>query len=498
MLFTLAHHVGAVKPGTHPIRKDAVVEDAKPQRLRHEPAARALAVGDIAFADRLYGDHRDDLIWVPERGFFTWDGSRYSHDRTGRVLTFCEETTRRILIEAVEAPRREAEALLSQASEYSRDRRVRGALEFLKPRIAVRIDELDANPGLFAVVNGTIDLRTTQLRPHDRRDRITRIAPIVYEPDARAPRWYEFLAEIFPDGLDNGLTAYVQRLVGYALTAEQTEHTLPILVGKGSNGKTTLIKKLLAVAGDYGQAAPASLLMKKYGDAIPTDVARLAGCRVVVVSETPEDGRLDEERVKLLTGGEGRIAARFLRRDFFEFKPTHHLFLQTNHKPRISGTDFAIWRRIRLIPFNVKFEDSQENPDTEHPRDPSLDDELTRELPGILNWALEGARLWYENGLNEPEVVRDATKEYREEQDVLADFVNDCCIVGPERRTTVADIYNSYRSWCEREGTRPWTKNRFARRLTDAGFGSPPRELGQRVKSGIALKYEEESHGSHN
>ena len=235
-------------------------------------------------------------------------------------------------------------------------------------------------------------------------------------------------------------------------------------------------------------AAPASLLMKKYSDAIPTDVAGLRGARIVVASETPEDGRLDETRVKLLTGAEGKITARYMRQDFFEFNPTHHLFLQTNHKPRIVGTDYAIWRRIRLIPFDVIFKEvTADNPEPAHPADLLLDEKLRAELPGILAWAVEGAGDWFnKGGLKDPACVLEATKTYRREEDVLADFIEACCITGPEHSAGVGDLFAAYESWCEAERIRPWSKNRFSRRLGGAGYQSD-REEG-RVKLGIALK----------
>ena len=228
----------------------------------------------------------------------------------------------------------------------------------------------------------------------------------------------------------------MKRLVGYSLTGSQKDNVIIFLWGPGSNGKSKFVKIFMALGGDYAQAAPSSLLMKKHSDAIPNDVARLRGARIVVASESPEGGVLDEERIKMLSGDD-RIAARFMRQEFFDFTPSHHLYLQTNHKPRIVGTDYAIWRRIKLIPFIVKFEDRDEVPETAHPRDTGLEDKLRAELPGILAWAIEGAREWFEKGLRDPEIVRVATRDYKREEDTLRDFIESCCDEGPERRAEI-------------------------------------------------------------
>jgi putative DNA primase/helicase len=466
--------------------------DGKPDELRRtddwpaplnadlSPDAQA----DIAFADSLERHSRKNFVYVSKIGFFVWDERRYRADETATVMAYAEWTVSKIAQAASREPNPIRRDWLNKlATRYSHAPAVRGALEFWKPRIAVRPDDLDKDRYLLNVRNGTVDLRTGDLRQHNREHRITKVVPVEYQAHAKSPRWYQFLGEVF--GGDIQLAEYLKRLVGYSLTGDQREHVLAFLWGNGSNGKSILVSILMAIGGDYAQAAPTSLLMKKYSDAVPTDVARLRGARIVIASESPEGGHLDEERIKLLSGGD-RISARFMRQDLFEFDPTHHLFLQTNHKPHVSGTSHAIWRRIRLIPFGVRFEDPSEVPDTAHPKDTRLQEKLHAELPGILAWAVEGAREWFEKGLGDPETVKAATKAYRREEDILTDFVESRCDVGAELSASVGDLYDTYKGWAEAEGNRPWTKNRFSRRLTDAGFES---ERGlARNKIGIALK----------
>jgi putative DNA primase/helicase len=455
---------------------------------------------DIEFADLLHEDHSTYVIYEASRGWYIYDQRRYRYDSNDAILVRCESTVARVREEVrCEAEPKHREALEKFAKKYSHARAITGALKFLQSRCAVELAKLDADPALFNIASGTINLKTGEHLPHRQKDLITKISDIVFDAKAAAPRWRKFLLEVFgcpnPDEHSDEqeqhkncgqLAGYIARLVGYALTAEQRDHVLPILIGGGGNGKSTFVKILLALTGEYGQAAPASLLMKKYGDQIPTDVADLRGARVVVASETPEDGRLDEERVKLLTGAEAKIKARHMRHDFFEFAPTHHLFLQTNHRPRVSGTDYAIWRRIRLIPFNVRFEEeTKENPAPEHLKDLKLAETLLEELPGILNWAIEGAKDWYEHGLQDPEFVLEATKKYRGEENVLSDFLEDSCERRPEYSESVKMLYDAYRVWCKSGGENPWAKNRFSRRLTDEGFGSAPTPA--RVRTGLRL-----------
>jgi putative DNA primase/helicase len=305
---------------------------------------------------------------------------------------------------------KQRQALASHALKSESARAIHSALDLAQSeaKIVVHTDSLDTDPLLLNVNTGTIDLRTGHQHPHDRGDLITKLAPIDYDPHAKAPAWQAFLDRVLEG--DQALAELLRRAVGYSLTGTTGEQVLFILHGAGANGKSTFLEILRALHGDYGQQAPPELLVDRR-NIIPNDVARLPGVRCLAAAESGEGGRLNESLVKSLTGGD-TVAARFMRGEWFEFTPQFTPWLATNHKPTIRGTDEGIWRRIRLIPFNVTIPPDQ--------RDPDLPAKLRAELPGILNWALEGCLAWQADGLTNPAAVEEATAEYRAEQDTSA------------------------------------------------------------------------------
>lgn len=280
-----------------------------------------------------------------------------------------------------------------------------------EPGIPVLPGELDRDPWLLNVKNGTVDLRTGELRPHKRDDLITKIVPVEYDSEASCPTWLAFLNRIM-DGNER-LIAFLQRAAGYSLTASTQEQCFFLLYGTGANGKSVFLTTLLAVMGDYGIQAAPDLLLAKSGESHPTEVADLFGARLVVATETEAGRRLAENLVKQHTSGD-RLKARFMRQDFFEFEATFKIWLATNNKPIVKGTDYAIWRRIKLIPFTVTIPPEE--------RDKSLPAKLRQELHGILAWAVQICLEWQKYGLNEPQEVTAATCAYRDEQDILGSW----------------------------------------------------------------------------
>lgn len=421
-----------------------------------------VAQGDILIADKFLAQHRDNVLYCPTRGWLIYDKRRWRRDEREQITALAEKTVRLLYRDAAAArDDKEREGLVKLAGTYSKAERIRAMLTIARTHVAVVQDDLDRDGFLLNCRNGTVDLRDGLLRPHNRAYLISKLINIDYLCDAKCPRFERFMIEIFRGRTE--LVEYVQRAVGYSFTGDQREQELYFAHGGGANGKGTLINILLEAAGDYGHVAPSEMLLaRKFGDAIPTDRADLCGKRFVSVNETGEGRALAEGLVKSITGNDP-ISARRMRENYFTFMPSHHIWLSSNHKPNVNGTDFAIWRRINLIPFECRFEGDAD--------DKGLLAALRAELPGILSWVVRGAVAWFRDGrLRKPEVVIAATKQYRDEQDVLGDFLRDCCEIGANLEAQFKDIYRAYRTWCEDAGMKPWSGKRLGQRLAESGY----------------------------
>lgn len=331
-------------------------------------------------------------------------------------------------------------------------------------KVVVHHTALDTGHYLLNARNGTINLKTGQLRRHDPQDLLTHDTEIIYDPQAVSTAWLDFLRSIFAG--DTELIAFVQRAVGYSLTGDVREQVLLICHGVGSNGKSVFLNILRKLLGMLAMQAAPDLLMQDKQRRHPTEQADLFAKRLVVCQETGEGRRFNETLVKQLTGGDG-IRARRMQEDFWEFEPTHKLWLSTNHKPEIRGTDHAIWRRIRLIPFTVTFTD-----DGPARKDPDMERKLEAELPGILAWAVAGCLDWQRQGLQPPTAVVEATHNYQAEMDVLAAWMQDCCVVKKHCETKASDLYANYCAWCEQSGEFAGKQRKFGMQLKERGFES--------------------------
>lgn len=423
-----------------------------------EKRASKYKLTDCGNAERFAARHASDVRFCHPMGkWLVWDGTRWRFDVTGEIERRTKETVRHIYEEATaasDADERKSIAKWAHSSEAAYRISAVTKLSGSESGIPVLPDELDADHWVLNVSNGTLDLRSGELRPHQRSDLITKLAPVEYDQEAKCPTWLEFLNTIFES--NQNLIDYVQRLLGYCLTGNVSEQVLPILFGVGANGKSTLLGVVLEMFGDYGMKAPPDLLLARRGDAHPTERADLAGKRFVAATETGEGRRMAESMVKELTGSD-RIRARRMREDFWEFSPTHKILIATNHKPFIRGTDHAIWRRIQLIPFDVTIADDDQ--------DKNLPAKLCDEFPGVLAWCVQGCLDWQQSGLRPPDNVHIATNQYRVEQDVLAAFMAECCVEGDGKNVRAGELYDIYKEWCGRTGERTLSMMKFGQAI---------------------------------
>jgi len=450
-------------------RKLIEADPALKEELRQ--ASKQFKLSELGNAERLVARHGNDVRFCHEWGkWLIWSGTHWQIDLTGEVERRAKETVRSMYAEAAkieDEEQRAAVAKFAARSETSRAITAMVNLAKTEQEIPVLSDQLDSDTWLLNCKNGTLDLRTGKLRPHNRKDYITRFVPIEYDPMADFVGWAQFLNRIM-DGNEE-LVSFLQRAIGYSLTGSTREQCLFMPYGSGANGKSTFLEAIAEMLAGYAQRTPTDTLMAKDTSGISNDIARLKGARFVVASEVEEGRRMAESLVKQMTGSE-KLTARFMRAEFFEFTPHFKLWVGTNHKPVIRGTDMAIWRRIKLIPFNVTIPPEE--------RDKDLPGKLRKELPGILNWAVEGCIDWLQNGLGEPEEVTKATDEYRSEMDVLTRFITDCCTTNTQRSIKSSVLYKKYAEWSRDNNEFTLSQTKFNAKLVEKGFKKLNRSSG--------------------
>jgi putative DNA primase/helicase len=464
----------------------AIGSNGDSEARSHEERARC-PLTQYGNAERLARQHGDSVRYLQKwNRWLEWDGTRWVADETGAIVRRAKATARSISREAAQAhSETDRDAIRSWAKASESKGHIMAMIEMARSEKGIPLspDELDRDPWAFNCLNGTLDLRSGELRPHQREDLISKLAPVRYDSHATCPTWDAFLDRIMAG--NQNLVEYLQRVLGYCLTGKVGEQALFFGYGTGANGKSTLLRVFLDLMGDYGkQGAPELLIAKGQGDH-PTAIADLRGARLVSLIEVEEGKRFAEVLVKWLTGDD-RIKARFMFQDFFEFEPTHKIFLAANHKPTIRGTDHAIWRRICLIPFAVTIPEQEQ--------DKQLTEKLRAEFPGILRWAVQGCLAWQGRlegaGLNPPEEVRAAREEYRHDMDVIQQFIDECCVLRPNSRTGSGKLHEAYRKWAERNGDKDILSNKaFTARLTGRGLEMKRRNTGT-VWQGITLRAE--------
>lgn len=379
-----------------------------------------------------------------DKSFIFWDGCRWATDLDGCTERAADIAAESMKLEAQYYEKSGDEDLAKAFGKHVKSSRSNKSktnlLKEVQHNMPIMPFQLDKHKMAFNVPNGTLSLKTGQLVPHERKHFITKFSPIEYTDNADCPLWQKFLDDIF--GGDKDLIRYIQKAVGYSMTGDVSEQCVFFLYGTGRNGKSTFLDVLREIFGEYvSNIQPETIMVKNgMGNGINSDIARLKGARMVTTVEPNEGVRINEGLIKQLTGDDA-VTARKLYGNEFEFKPEFKLWMATNHKPIIRGTDDGIWRRIHMIPFTVQIPPEKV--------DRQLKTKLEREYPAILRWAVEGCLLWQREGLIQPKAVLDMTREYRREMDVISGFLGDCCEIGEGFCAKSSELYGVYSAWCE-------------------------------------------------
>jgi putative DNA primase/helicase len=416
---------------------------------------------DLGNARRLVRLHGGDLRYVHAwHSWVAWETNRWRRDGDGTALRMAKATVEEMFAEAAQIAdeaRRTAMRTFAIKSQSAQRLEAMVKLATTEIQVVLAADKIDADPYLLGLENGVVDLRKVEFREARRDDYVTKAAGTAFDARAECPEWEAFLSKIFPKG----------------------DRLMFVLWGVGSNGKSTFRETVFSLLGDYAVGSDASLLIanKNAGGATP-DVARLHGRRLITINETEQHSRLNEARVKFITGHD-TITARNLYEEPFDFAPTHKTFLTTNHKPIVRGTDEGIWRRLHLLPFThiIPVEERDRH---------FRQKKLMPEMPGILNWALEGLKAYWRDGLNPPQEVLSATQEYRDDMDIVGQWIEERCCRNPASVEKVAGLHRDYEQWSRGEIGFSMTVVAFGRELSDRGFVRT-RVGNQRAVRGLAL-----------
>lgn len=451
--------------------------------------APSFPLTDMGNAQRLV--HRDGDVLrycAAMRSWLCYKDGYWQIDLGGAFIMGCAKATARSIYKEVEgiddSDDRKAISKHAVQAESANTLHNMIRLAETEPGIPTYTEEWDTDPLLLNFTNGTMDFRTGEFREHRAEDMLTKQVGGLYDPDAECPIFEKFLADILPD---EEVRDFMQRYFGYSATGQVNEQCMVVAYGKGNNGKSTNMEIIVKALGSYAKEAAPDLLVAKdnKGGGANSDVADLHGARFVAAEETDDGNRLAEGLVKRITGTK-RLKARYLHKDFFEFNATHKLMFAVNHRPDIRGGDDGIWRRIKLVPFEVKVEKV----------DKSLPEKMAAELPGILAWIVRGCQEWLRQGLNAPAQVLAATAAYREEMDLLRDFFADCCEFAQGAVASKGGLFDAYEAWCEKNAVKPLGKITFGNKLKDRPGIKEALGVGEKAErgwSGIKLKPQSET-----
>ncbi len=429
-----------------------------------------------AYAETIIGK----MVYIPEdKQYFFYAGDRWRPDISGKLVHGFKTWSRKMNLKAFQLKTEETRTALQKHFIKNETHARIKALEALvrtEPGMTKSISEFDTDPGLLNLRNGVLDLYRQDILPHRADFYITKILPIEYRPGAMAPAFTKFIDQV-TDG-NKELQHYLQKAIGYALTGCTEEQCLFILYGTGANGKSTFIETIKALLSEYAVTIPVEALLSRT-NGMASEVVRLRGARLAITGEPERGAKLSEGLIKILTGGD-TVTGRGLYKDSEEFTNNAKIMLVTNHLPQIAGTDEGIWRRIRVIPFTITIPEDK--------RDKKLLQKLKAELPGILNWAVEGCTLWQKEGLESPQVVKQWTDKYREEQDVLRDFLDDCMARDAKSKILCGELYAAYTIWCRNNSEPELARKLFTAAIEARGYPKRKGTAGNLFFYGITQK----------
>ena len=478
----LAENEARCKPPLDPEEVRTIANSISRYEAANDVDALFQTLNDTGNAERFVDSFGDTYRFVVgQKRWLVWNGNRWAYDELDTVVESAKSVSRAIFLEAAQCRSVDgAKALAAHAKKSMQRQSIISMMELAKShsRIAITPADLDADPMLLGVANGVLDLRTGQLLPVDRAHLILRYSPVAYDPDANCHNFLQFLNTI--SNGDHERIAYLRRVAGYCLTGQTVEQCLFFLYGKGGNGKSTFAGILSTLLGDYARQAPSDMLAHRNSNRSQTnDLARLKGARLLISAEVEEGSFLAETLVKELTGGD-TIAARFLYGEFFEFRPTFKILMSGNHKPVVRGEDEGIWRRIRLVPFDITIPAES--------RDKNLMNKLQGELPGILKWAVEGVLEWQRVGLGTPIIVQQAVENYRSEMDIIGIWLDEHAMLHPDSSERAGRLYDSYYQWATVNGHHYLSSTAFGRKFSERPDIEKARDKDGFYYRGVSLK----------
>ncbi len=420
------------------------------------------------------------FLYIPEnKQNFLYAVDRWKPDNSGKLIHGFKNWTRQMHLKAFQIKDEDKRnALLKHFLKNESHARIKAmeALVKSEPGMSKSIAEFDTEPGLLNLRNGVLDLYNNDLLPHRADFYLTKITPVEYKPGALAPAFMKFMEQV-TNG-DKELQNYIQKAIGYALTGSTEEQCIFILYGTGANGKSTFIETIKTLMAEYAVTVPVEALLSR-ASGMASEIVRLRGARLAITGEPERGAKLSEGLIKILTGGD-TVTGRGLYKDSEEFTNHAKIMLVTNHLPQIAGTDEGIWRRIRVIPFTVTI--------PEEKRDKKLLTKLKAELPGILNWAVEGCSLWQQEGLESPQIVKQWTGRYRDDQDTLRDFLDDCMVRDAKSKILCGELYAAYTIWCMNNSEPELARKVFTSSMEERGFQKRKGTAGNLYFYGITQK----------